>query len=126
MEIITLSKYCDTWRTAKIIPAKEKLKSYMDERIAQIKIAMAKSYDPAQVEKALKEEKFLSAISDLETVNSQFMTSIETLINQALASYVDGINNGVKLREENTFLKERLEVMDKREFDYIELLKAKR
>ena len=98
----------------------------MDERIAQIKIAMAKSYDPAQVEKALKEERFLSAISDLETVNSQFMTSIETLINQALASYVDGINNGVKLREENTFLKERLEVMDKREFDYIELLKARR
>lgn len=126
MELIELKTYCKNWRLAQIDPARKELKVFLDDRALQIKKAMSrKEHNPERIKKAINEEKFLTSIVDLDQAHSDFMDSIENLIVKSLIQYEDYINNGTKLREQNKFLKDRLDIMDKRELTYLELLSNK-
>lgn len=127
MEVIELTKYCDNWKLAQINPVKKELSRFLNERSGQIKkVYSSKGSSMVQLEKANKEEKFISAIVDLETVYDEFMKSITRVIHKSLHQYAVGINDGGKLMEQNDFLRERLAIMDKRELTYLELLSKKR
>lgn len=126
MDIIELKTFVKNFRLASIDPAKGKLKFYLEDRTKKVKqVQSNRNISDEQMRKAIKEQAFISSIVDLDTEYDNFMTSVENVLAKALYQYEDYILNGAKLREQNQFLRERLEIMDKRELEYLEILKNK-
>lgn len=127
MLINDFTKFVENWRLANINPKKKELQVFLNDRVKLIKqMQSSNKFDEAKQVKAIREQKFVNSIIDLDTEYGLFMDHVERKLNEALAQYADYINNGGKLREQNNFLKERLETMDKREMIYLELLKNRR
>lgn len=127
MLIIDFKKFVENWRLATINPKKKELQVFIEDRINSIKkIQGSKDFNSANNSKAIKEQKFINAIIDLDSEYDSFLKYVDRKLNKALSHYEDYIVNGAKLREQNNFLKERLATMDERELMYLELLKNKR
>lgn len=126
MLIIDFKKLVQNWRLANINPLKKDLKVFLDDRVTAIKKLQSGAYSEGNNAKAIKEQKFINAIVDLDSAYDQFMDHVEKKLDKSLDQYIDYINKGAELREQNEFLKDRLDIMDKRELMYLELLKRKR
>jgi hypothetical protein len=122
MIITDFQTMVSNWRLAVIEPKKKELHLFVSDRVKQIKQAQSAKYNEAQTAKAIKEQKFINSIIELNTEYELFMTHVDKKMNGIVNQYADYVNNGAELREQNRFLKERLEIMDKRELTYLELL----
>ena len=125
MLITDFNKLVKNWKLSNINPLKKELKVFLDDRVLSIKKLQSHGFNEANNAKAIKEQKFINSIVDLDSAYDSFMDHVEQKLDKSLKQYIDYINNGAILRQQNEFLKERLEIMDKRELMYLELLKRK-
>ena len=73
----------------------------------------------------IREQDFMNAIIEVDEIFDKFFDLIDNKLQKNIECFSTYVLKGAQLQSENKFLKERLETMDKRELDYIEILKSK-
>lgn len=123
MQIIDFKVFVKNWKAAHIEPSRKRLEAFVKERAKAVKKVQSGNPTEPELAKAVKEEKYIAAIIELDEVYSEFVEFVDRKLNDILIQYADTVNEGAKIMDENEFLKSRLKIMDEREFKYLELLK---
>ena len=125
MIVITdLKEFAKDYHDGQVAPRRKELAKFISARMQQIKKVTSNRFAELEdLNKANKEHDFLNAISELDKAQSIFMDKIHTHIHKCLSQYAFYINQGASIKIENEFLKERLNSLEKREDEWIKILR---
>ena len=123
MEILDFNKFASNWRMVAIDPVKEKLSVFLSNRANQIKLVHSNNKSTEdQLRKAVNEEAFISSIIELDETYSNFVDHVENKLQKVVSKFAKSCNDYTHIIEQNEFLKERIEIMEKREYQYLEII----